>query len=65
MMTITETMEITGIPGHEFRQFATAGFVREFSHMRGGGVKGPDVSGDARSGLAQQYAVGQTYEKQR
>jgi hypothetical protein len=41
LITLPQTVAITGIPGHEFRLLAAAGFVREFSHMPVGGVNGP------------------------
>lgn len=41
LITLPQTIPITGIPGHEFRQLARAGFVQEVQGMTIGGVGGP------------------------
>ncbi|MCS4089648.1 TniQ family protein [Rhizobium sp. BK176] len=44
LITLPQTIEITGIPGHEFRQVAKAGLVAEYPHMPTGGTFGPRYS---------------------
>ncbi|MEH2700163.1 hypothetical protein GFL93_09730 [Rhizobium leguminosarum bv. viciae] len=41
LITLPQTVAITGIPGHEFRPVAKAGFVQEFTGLPIKGVKGP------------------------
>ncbi|MBY5357242.1 TniQ family protein [Rhizobium leguminosarum] len=41
LITLPETVEITGIPGHEFRPVAKAGFIQEFTELPINGVGGP------------------------
>jgi hypothetical protein len=44
LITLPQTVEITGIPGHEFRQLVKAGLVAEYGHMPTGGTYGPRYS---------------------
>lgn len=44
LITLPQTIEITGIPGHEFRQLIKAGLVAEYGHMPTGGTYGPRYS---------------------
>ncbi|NEJ95352.1 hypothetical protein ELI24_09890 [Rhizobium ruizarguesonis] len=41
LITLPQTVAITGIPGHEFRPIAKAGFVQEFTELPIDGVGGP------------------------
>lgn len=44
LITMPETVEITGIPGHEFRPVAKAGFVQEFTELPVNGIGGRKYS---------------------
>ncbi|MDM9648305.1 hypothetical protein [Rhizobium sp. S163] len=41
LITLPQTVEITGIPRHQFRPVAKAGFIREFTGLPINGVGGP------------------------
>ncbi|MBP2559194.1 hypothetical protein J2857_001945 [Neorhizobium galegae] len=41
LITLPQTTAITGIPGHEFRPVARAGFIQEITELPIAGVKGP------------------------
>lgn len=43
LITLPQTVPISGIPGHEFRQLAKAGFLREVQGMTIGGVGVPSI----------------------
>lgn len=44
LITLPQTIEITGIKGHEFRVLVKAGLVNEYGHMPTGGTFGPRYS---------------------
>jgi hypothetical protein len=54
LITLPQTIEITGIPGHEFRQVAQAGLIQEFTELPINGVRGPKYLGSEVAKVVEQ-----------